>query len=335
MKIAINGFGRIGKSFLRAIMQDPISVRKLDIVTINIGPASLEHVGLFFKYDTIMGPYAGTVEQVNSTLIIDGKEIEVIAECDPAKIKWSEREIDWIVDCSGKFTTRECAEKHLLAGAKAVLISAPAQGEDVAIIPGVNEQDFNPSKDKIVSLGSCTTNAFMTVLKVLYNECELEHGTMTTIHAYTNTQALLDIDGNDPRRSRAAALNIIPTTTGAAKMVEKIIPELKGKIEVQAIRVPVGIVSLINFVFTTKKKQTSQAINDAFVEAVSTRMKGILDISMEPLVSSDYIGSNYSATLDGLSTQVIGPMAHILAWYDNEWAYSMRLKDFLLFVEGS
>ena len=246
MKIAINGLGRIGKNFLRTIMLDPIAVQKIDVVTVNIGPANMEYVGLLFQYDTIMGQFSGTVEQEGTTLIVDGKRIELIAELDPLNINWKEREIDWVVDCTGKFTTRQGAEKHLQAGAKAVLISAPAKGEDVSIVPGVNEQMFQKAKDKIVSLGSCTTNALLTTLKVLHDEFAIEHGYMTSVHAYTNSQALLDVDGKDPRRSRAAALNIVPTTTGAAKLVGKIIPELEGKIDASAIRVPVGIVSLLS-----------------------------------------------------------------------------------------
>jgi len=334
MKVAINGFGRIGKSFLRTIMQDPMAAQKLDVVTINIGPATMANAALFFKYDTIMGQYPGTVEQDGNILIIDGKEIELIAECDPLKINWKERGIDWVVDCSGQFTTRECAEKHLQSGAKAVLISAPAKGEDVAIIPGVNEQMFNKQKDKIVSMGSCTTNAFMTTLKILNDAFDIQQGVMTSVHAYTNTQVLLDVDRKDPRRSRAAALNIIPTSTGAAAMVEKIMPELAGKITASAIRVPVGIVSLIDFVFTCKKKLSTKDINNAFVEAASTNLKGILDITMEPLVSSDFIGNSYSVVIDSVSTKAMGNMGQVIGWYDNEWAYSMRMKDFLLFVDG-
>lgn len=333
MRIAINGLGRIGKNFLRTIMLDPVAVQKLDVVVINIGPANIDHVGLLFKYDTIMGHFPGTVMQEGSQLIIDGKEIKIIAELDPLNINWKQYDIDWVVDCSGKFTSRQKAEKHIQAGAKAVLISAPAQGEVTSIVPGVNEHIYDES-DTIISLGSCTTNAFLTMLKILYDECGLEHGSMTTVHAYTNSQALLDVDRKDPRRSRAAALNIVPTTTGAAKMVGKIMPELEGKIDAFALRVPVGIVSYLHLVFTSKKKLTTTDINNAFTQSATTTMKGIMDISMEPLVSSDYIGSNYSVVIDGLSTRVIGPMAEVSGWYDNEWGYSMRMKDFLLFVQG-
>jgi glyceraldehyde 3-phosphate dehydrogenase len=333
MRIAINGFGRIGKSFLRTIMLDPMAARKLDVVVINIGPANIENVALLFRYDTIMGAFPGTVEQKNNCLIIDGKKIEIIAETDPLKISWKDRGIDWVIDCSGKFTSREKAELHLQAGAKSVLISAPAKGEVLSIVPGVNEQNYKLT-DKIVSLGSCTTNAFLTMLKVLYEECGLDYAAMTTVHAYTNSQALLDVDCKDPRRSRAAALNIVPTTTGAASMVKKIIPALDGKIEAFALRVPVGIVSYIHLVFTATKKLSVETINNALLEASTTRMKGIMDFSMEPLVSSDFIGSQYSVIIDGLATKVVGPLAEVAGWYDNEWGYSMRIKDFLLFIKG-
>jgi glyceraldehyde-3-phosphate dehydrogenase type I len=332
-RIAINGCGRIAKNFLRAVMLDPVSTQKLKIITINIGPSSLENVALLIKYDTIMGPFPGTVEQDGNTLIIDGHEIELIQELDPLKIDWKKRDIDWVVDCTGKFTTREGAEKHLKSGAKAVLISAPAQNEDVAIIPGVNDHMFDKERDKIVSLGSCTSNALFPTLKVLHEDCGFQNGMMTTAHAYTNSQVLLDVDHHDPRRSRAAALNIIPTSTGAAKMVKKIIPELEGKIEAAAIRVPVGVVSLIELTFTSNRKLTPQLINDAFVNAAATNLRGIVDIIMEPLVSSDFAGVDYSVTIDGLLTNVVGPLAHVSGWYDNEWGYSVRMKDFLLSFE--
>lgn len=332
MKIAINGFGRIGRTFLRTVLLDAIAKKNIEVRTINVGPANPELVAHSFKYDTLMGQYPGIVLQENGNLNVDSQSIEIIAQKDPADIDWKKRGIDWVVDCSGRFTRREGAQLHLNAGAKAVLISAPAKGEDVAIIPGVNDQMFDPEKDKIVSLGSCTTNAFLTMLKVLHEAYTIKHGVMTTTHAYTNTQALLDTDGADPRRSRAAALNIVPTTTGAAKMIGKIMPELDGKITASALRVPVGLVSLIQLVFSAEKKLRQEQINMLFQEAAARHMKGILDISMEPLVSSDYIGNPYSVVIDGLSTQVVDGMATVLGWYDNEWAYSMRMKDFLLSI---
>ena len=333
MNIAINGCGRIAKNFLRSIMLDPVAARNINVVTINVGPGNLEHVALLFRYDTLMGQDPGIVEQKNNTLIIDGHEIEIIAEVDPAKIDWKKRNIDWVVDCSGKFTKREGAEKHIQSGARAVLISSPAQGEDVAIVPGVNDHMFDKENHKVVSMGSCTTNAALPMLKVLHEKCGFEHGFMTSIHAYTNSQPLLDVDGKDPRRSRAAALNIVPTTTGAAKMVGKIIPELEGKVDAIALRVPVGIVSIVYITFTSNKKLTAESINTAFANAAVTNLKGIVDISMEPLVSSDFAGTNYSVIIDGLSTKVGGPLSTVSGWYDNEWAYGVRMKDFLLSID--
>ncbi|MEX0940902.1 MAG: glyceraldehyde 3-phosphate dehydrogenase NAD-binding domain-containing protein [Candidatus Babeliales bacterium] len=332
IKISINGFGRIGKSFLRTIMVDPIALQKIKIVAINIGPGTLKNVALLFKYDTIMGQYSGTVEQKENILIVDGHEIEIIQELDPLQINWKKYDIDWIVECTGQFTKREEAQKHLKSGAKSVLISAPAHDEDVSIIPGVNDHAYDSQKHRIISLGSCTTNAFLPMLKVLHADCGLENGYMTTAHAYTNSQVLLDVDEKDPRRSRAAALNIVPTTTGAAKMVGKIIPELKGKVDACAIRVPVGIVSYLTISFNFNKELSAESINDCFTNAATTNLKGILDITMEPLVSSDFIGSNYSVIIDGLMTQVVGNIASVSGWYDNEWAYSMRMKDFLLSI---
>jgi glyceraldehyde 3-phosphate dehydrogenase len=333
MKIAINGFGRIGKAFLRAIMSDPIALQKITVQSINLGPIKPDYVALLFKYDTIMRQYAGRVEQKDTMLVIDGHEIELITEPDPMQIDWKRRNIDWVVDCSGQFTQRQKAEIHLQAGAKAVLISAPAQHEDVSIILGVNDSALDKEKHKIVSLGSCTTNACAPMLKILQEECGLQHGFITTVHAYTNTQVLLDIDSQDPRRSRSAPLNIIPTSTGAAEMISKVIPELAGKIDLMALRVPVGIVSFLTIVFTSNEVLSKESINNAFFNAATTRLKGILDITMEPLVSSDFIGSEYSVIVDGMLTQVNGIGASVSGWYDNEWAYSVRMKDFLISID--
>jgi glyceraldehyde 3-phosphate dehydrogenase len=277
-----------------------------------------------------MGQYPGVVEQINNKLIIDGHEIEILQELDPSNIDWHKRAIDWVVECSGQFTKREGAEKHLKAGAKAVLISAPAEGEDVAIIPGVNDAQYEKQKHRIVSLGSCTTNAFLPMLKVLHEVWAMDQGLMMTTHAYTNSQALLDVDGKDPRRSRAAALNLCPTTTGAAKMVGKIIPALADKVDAYAVRAPIGIVSLLTIVFTSAKNLTIKALNDSFAEVAAGSLKGIVAISFDPLVSSDYQGTSHSVIIDGLMTQVIKSQATISGWYDNEWAYSCRMKDFLL-----
>ena len=286
-----------------------------------------------FKYDTVMSMFPGTVTTKNGELIIDKVRIKMVAECDPKEINWKKYRIDWVVDCTGHFTHREAAQQHLDAGAKHVLISAPAQGEDVSIIPGVNEQNFDLKKDRIVSLGSCTTNAFVTMLKVLDDEFGIKQGFMTTIHAYTNTQVLLDVEsGKDLRRARAAALNMIPSSTGANDMVSKVLPHLEGKIQAVSIRVPVAVVSLIDFVFVAKTKLSPVKINNAFSRATQKGMKGIIDLSMQPLVSSDYRGNPHSVVIDGLLTEANKDMAKVFGWYDNEWGYSERLKDFLLYV---
>ncbi len=332
MRVAINGFGRIGRNFLRAILQDAHACKKLQVVAINIGPGKLKFVKHMFKYDTLMGTYPGSVTLIGDELVIDDTRIKIVTELDPQLINWKQLGIDWVVECTGKFTNREGAEKHLIAGAQYVLISAPAKGEDIAIIPGVNEADFNKNNDHIISLGSCTTNAFMTMLKVLHDRFAIERGFMTTIHAYTNAQVLLDVNDTDLRRARAAALNTIPTSTGAAAMLGKIIPDLEGRMSAMAIRVPLGKVSLIDLTFIARKPLSVEEIHDAFVQATKSSMHGIVDLTMEPLVSSDFNGNNHSVTIDGLLTNVNGIMGNIFGWYDNEWAYSVRLKDFLLYV---
>ena len=318
MRIAISGFGRIGRTFLRCILQDKKIREQLQVVAINIGNSEPEFTAHMFKYDTLMGTYQGDISVQNDELIIDGYRIKIVAELDPEKLPWEKLEIDWVVDCTGKFTDRQGAQKHITAGAKKVLISAPAHDEDIAIIPGVNEQLFDAQKHTIVSLGSCTTNAFMT-----------------TTHAYTNTQVLLDVDAKDLRFSRAAALNIIPATSGASKMLGKILPHLDKKISVIATRVPVGKVSLIDFVFEAKKELSVDGIHAAFMAASKGGMKNILALTMEPLVSSDFGGNDNSVVIDGLLTNVNGSMGQVFGWYDNEWGYSQRMKDFLFYVEES
>ena len=262
---------------------------------------------------------------------LDGVTVPLLAETSPSGINWKKYDVDWVVDCSGRFTHRQDAEKHIVAGACAVLISAPAQGEDITIIPGVNDAAFNPGKHKIVSLGSCTTNALMPTLKCLHDAFTIKQGFITTVHAYTNSQVLLDVSvGGDVRRSRAAALNIIPTTTGAMKVVGKVIPELDGKVHGIALRVPVGKVSVLDVVIQAAKTMTVDDIHNAVRAAGSKAMEGIMDLSLEPLVSSDYSGNPHSVIIDGLLTEAEGSMAKIVGWYDNEWAYSVRLMDFLL-----
>jgi glyceraldehyde-3-phosphate dehydrogenase type I len=323
-RIAISGFGRIGRNFLRTIMQDPQALQQLKVITINIGPARLDLVAHLFKYDSLMGTYKGTVELRGNDLVIDDYAIELIAQVDPSSIDWHKRNIDWVVECSGRYTKRDQAIKHINAGARAVLISAPAQGDDVTIVPGVNDAMFDKEKHKIVSLGSCTTNAFATMLKVMHDAFVVDRCCMTTVHAYTNTQVLLDVESSDPRRARAAA-------TGASDVVGKVLPDLADRIQAVSLRVPVAKVSLIDAAIITAKPLTVASINDAFSHVAQGSMKGILGVTREPLVSSDFSGDSHSAVVDQLLTQTCGShFGKIFGWYDNEWGYSERLKDFLM-----
>ena len=331
INVAINGFGRIGRNFLRAVLQDQEALKKIKVVAINVGPARLETVAHMFKYDTIMGNFHGSVQQKNDMLIVDGYEISLIAELDPAKTGWDRFGIDWVVEATGKFTNKEEASKHFNAGAQSVLITAPAKNEDATIIPGVNEEMFDKTKHKIVSLGSCTTNALLPMLKILHESFGIERGFMTTIHAYTNSQVLLDVEkGTDLRRARAAALNIIPTTTGATKVLGKVMPELDGLIGGVAVRVPVAKVSLIDLIFTAKKELSAQNIRDAFKKASQGKLSSIIGVTDEQLVSSDFCGDPHSVIIDLSIVDVCGNVGKLFGWYDNEWAYSVRLKDFLV-----
>lgn len=330
MRIALNGFGRIGKTFLRVLLSDQIARTHIEVVAINIGPGTIEHTAHLFTYDTIMGTFPEPVAQEGDMLIVGNQRIKLCAITDPALLPWRDLNIDWVVDASGKYTKRSMAEKHLQAGAHALLITAPSPDDDISIIPGINSQSFNKDAHKIVSLGSCTTNAFMPILKVINDAYSIEQGFMTTVHAYTNSQVLLDIEDKDLRLSRAAALNIIPTSTGAAKMISKILPGLEDKIKATSLRVPVAKVSLMDIVLHTKQKTDTKRLNDLFTTASQTLLKGIVNVVNKPLVSSDYSGSPYSVTIDGLLTESFGTVHKIIGWYDNEWGYSQRLKDFLL-----
>ena len=334
MRIAINGFGRIGKTFLRTLLTDKKALNNIQIAAINVGKGDPRAAALALKYDTLMGTYPGTVEYKDGSLHVDALVIPVISELDPEKAPWKKYGIDWVVEASGHFTTAQGAQRHISAGAKAVLITAPAKGEDVTIIPGVNSEIFDKDKHKVVSLGSCTTNALFTMLKVIDDAFQVKQAFMTTVHAYTNTQALLDVDATekDLRRGRAAALNIVPTTTGAMEVVGRVMPHLVGKIAGTSLRVPVAKVSLIDLTVILQKSATDKEINTSFDRAAQGSMKGFVQFTLEPLVSSDYAGNNSSSIIDGLMTQSQGDFAKIFGWYDNEWGYSERLKDFLLSV---
>ncbi len=332
MNVAINGFGRIGRNFLRCVLEDPIARKNLNIVAINLGPMNLECAAHLFKHDTLLGTWPGTVELEGTELVIDGKEIHLSSACNPCDCPWKKLDIEWVVESSGCFVDREGCSGHIAAGAPYVLVTAPMKGEDINIIPGVNLDQFNAQKHKIVSLGSCTTNALMPILKVLLEECGLQFGFMSTIHAYTNDQVVLDVGHKDLRRARAAALNIIPTTTGAALMVAKLFPQLKDKMPSTSIRVPVGKVSLLDVSFTSNKPMSGDLINAVFMKAAKGDLQSIIGYSDEPLVSSDYYKNSNSVTIDSLMTQSCGMTGRVFGWYDNEWGYSERLKDFLLYV---
>jgi glyceraldehyde 3-phosphate dehydrogenase len=335
ISIAINGFGRIGRTFLRTILLDEYARNNISVVVINLGPSYNEkyidqYLADAFKYDTIMGTYPGEVSIKDGALYVDDVMIQLCAEGDFDLLPWNDYDLDWVVDCSGKVTKREIAKKHLMCGAKHVLISAPAHDPDVIIIPGVNDDDYIVDSHKIVSLGSCTTNALLPMLKVINDSLIIESGFMTTVHAYTNTQVLIDSNNKDPRRCRAAALNIIPTNTGAARMIGKVIPELDGKVKGMALRVPVANVSLIDLVLKVKTLATKYELQELFISAAQGELSGIIGVTNKKLVSSDFMQSSYSVTIDQSLIDVSGSSIKLLGWYDNEWGYSCRLRDFLL-----
>jgi glyceraldehyde 3-phosphate dehydrogenase len=333
MRIAINGFGRIGRNFLRTICADPHAKNRIAVVVINIGPADPHAVAHMFKYDTLLGAFPANVAYADGILSVDDLKIKVIAQCDAKALNWSAYAIDWVVDASGRYTTPEAARLHLDAGAKYTLITAPCKGDIPTIVPGVNDDTVDLQKNHIFSLASCTTNAVAPMLKVLHEAFEIEQAFMTTVHAYTNSQVLIDVEAEDLRTSRAAALNIIPTKTGASRAIELVLPILKGKVLATSIRVPVAKVSLIDLTICTKKAMTVDAVNGAFDRAAQADLKGIMQVSREQLVSSDFSGCPASVVIDALLTQADGAMSKTFGWYDNEWGYSTRLKDFLLRVE--
>ena len=334
VRIAINGFGRIGRMFLRTIMLDPQARKQIEVIAINIGPAQPESSAHIFMYDTHMGTYPGTAtfNKETNELIVDGTPIKVYAQKDISLLPWQLIGIDWVVECSGHATQRADAELHKRAGARAVLISAPAHDEDITIIPGINQDAFSKVKHTIVSLGSCTTNAFIPMVYVIDKEFKIVNGFMNTVHAYTNSQHLLDSEDKDWRRARAAALNIIPTSTGASKTLAKVLPALGDKISSTALRVPVAKVSFIDFTFVAQKSVTTQNLTAAFENAATTYLKNIVTVTYEQLVSSDFSGNPSSVIIDMRLLMVQGTIAKVSGWYDNEWGYSCRLRDFLMMV---
>lgn len=330
-RVMINGFGRIGRTFLRTILADELAQKQLEVVAVNIGPNDAGNCDLLFKYDSVMPEFKGDVSYRDGFLVTENHRIKIITESDPARLPHAQMGIDWVVEASGRFIQREKASLHLAAGAKKVLITAPSESADITIIPGVNMEQYQPDNHHIISLGSCTTNAFAPLVKVLQENFGIASGLMTTTHAYTNDQVLLDIEHKDPRRARAAGLNIIPTKTGADRVITQLFPELSGRIKAVALRVPVPLGSLIDFTFEAIKPIGTDAINRVLQRAAENEFNSIIQYQDKPLVSSDFIGNPSSCVIDSLLTHSVGNLGKVFAWYDNEFGYSMRLRDFLLF----
>ena len=328
IRVGINGFGRIGRSFFRACYGH----EDIQIVAVNdlTDTKTLAHL---LKYDSVHGRFKGHVEAKDSSLVVDGKEVRVFSVKDPGEIPWGDLGVDVVIESTGAFTSREKAELHLRDTVKRVIISAPAKNPDVTIVLGVNEHMYDPEKHRIISNASCTTNCLAPTLKVLHEKFGVKKGYMVTVHAYTNDQRVLDLPHKDLRRARSAGINIIPTTTGAAKAIGEVIPELKGKLDGTARRVPVADGSLIDLTVIVERPPTSiEEVNTAFKEASESYLKGILQYTEDPIVSPDIIGNPHSAIFDAGLTQVIEDMVHVAAWYDNEWGYSCRLRDLTLLV---
>ena len=330
-KIGINGFGRIGRVVFRLFENDP----DIDVVAINdlTDPGMMAHL---LKYDSVHGVYDKSVKVEDSNLVVGDRTVPVYAERDPSKLPWKSLEVDIVLECTGIFRTREKAALHIDAGANAVIVSAPTKGEDVTIVVGVNDDQLDPAKHKVISCGSCTTNCLAPVVKVIDEKFGLEHGLMTTIHSYTNDQRLLDFPHSDKRRARAAAVSMIPSTTGAAVAIGKVLPHLKGRLDGLAVRVPTPNVSLTDLVANTTKPATAEAINDALREAAAEGpLKGILRFEEDELVSQDFMGSHYSSIVDAPNTKVVGEnLFKILSWYDNEWGFSCRMLDLTRMMLG-
>jgi len=327
-RVAINGFGRIGRCFLRASK----GYREFEVVAINdlTDAKTLAHL---LKYDSVHGIFAAEIKTGEGSITVDGREIKILAMTEPEKLPWKDLGVDIVIESTGRFTDKPSASKHLNAGAKWVIISAPAKEPDMTVCMGVNEETLDPKKHRIISNASCTTNCLAPVAKVIHNEFKIIKGLMTTIHSYTNDQRILDLPHKDLRRARAAAMNMIPTTTGAAKAVGLVLPDLKGKLNGLAIRVPTPNVSVVDLVAEVSKEVTVEEVNGALKKAAEGPMKGILQYSEEPLVSIDLNGNNHSAIVDSKLTMVLeGRMVKVLAWYDNEWGYSSRLRDLMLYL---
>ncbi|HKV43867.1 MAG TPA: type I glyceraldehyde-3-phosphate dehydrogenase [bacterium] len=329
-RIGINGFGRIGRQVLRAILERHPS---LEVVALN-DLTDVKTNAHLFRHDSTYGRFNGTVEAQDGRIVIDGRRIEVLSEREPAKLPWKDRGVELVIESTGRFTDAKRAAGHLEGGAKRVVISAPATGEDVTVNMGVNHTAYDPAKHKIVSNGSCTTNCLSVTAMVLSRNFGIRSGFMNTVHSYTNDQVILDVVHHDLRRARAAALNIIPTTTGAAKAVFLVLPELKGKLNGLALRVPTPTVSVVDLTVTLEKPAAAEEINRAYQRAAAEELKGYLGYSEEPLVSMDFKGDPHSGVLDALSTMVVGDMVKVLSWYDNEWGYSCRVADLVVYMSS-
>jgi len=329
VRVGINGFGRIGRQFLRIALER----KDIEVAAVNdiADPKTLAHL---FKYDTNYGVFPGQVQAEPDGITVDGRKVAVLAKKDPAELPWRDLGVEVVVESTGLFTKAEKAVVHIdKGGAKKVIISAPAENEDVTIVLGVNEKAYDPARHRVISNASCTTNCLAPVAKVLHDEFGLEYGLMTTIHAYTNDQRILDLPHQDLRRARAAGQNIIPTSSGVTKAIGAVIPELKGRLSGFSLRVPTPTVSIVDLVANFARPVTEETINRAFQRAAAGPLGRYLDITFEKLVSVDFKGNPKSAIVDGLSTMVIGErMAKVLAWYDNEWGYSNRLVEIVAFV---
>jgi glyceraldehyde-3-phosphate dehydrogenase, type I len=334
VKIAINGFGRIGRCFLRAAMVGKDFGNIANVVAINdlTDAKTLAHL---FKYDSTFGKFEGTVEAKENEIIVDGHALKVLAEKDPLKLPWKDLKIDIVIESTGRFNDAKEAMKHLTAGAKKVIISAPAVNPDATVLIGINDKVYDNSKHNVISMASCTTNCLAPVLKTVNDKFGIQNGYMTTCHAYTNDQRILDLPHKDLRRARAAMMSIIPTTTGAAKAIGSVIPELNGKMDGTALRVPVSNGSIVDIVLTLKKEVTREEVNQVLKDSSNKELKGIMTYTEEPIVSSDIIGESHSSIVDGLSTMVLGKkgnLVKIMSWYDNEWSFACRLIDLVKFV---
>ncbi|MBP6629090.1 MAG: type I glyceraldehyde-3-phosphate dehydrogenase [Kofleriaceae bacterium] len=328
IRVGINGFGRIGRGFVRCLAATP---ERFDLVLIN-DLTDVATLGHLLRHDSVHGRYPGTVTVDGNALIINGDKVAISAEKDPAAIKWKDAGVDIVIESTGKFVDKEGCGKHLTGGARKVLISAPAKNPDVTLCCGINLEAYKPAEHHIISNASCTTNCLAPVAKVLQETFGVVSGLMTTIHSYTNDQQILDLPHKDLRRARAAALSMIPTTTGAAKALKEVLPSMAGKLDGMAIRVPTPNVSLVDLTARLEKKATAQEVNDAFRKAAAGPLKGILAVSDEPLVSCDYNGDRHSSTVDAALTTAIGDQVKVMAWYDNEMGYSQRLFDLAAFV---